>query len=204
MQDVKNGVIQYAPEAYSLMQSKFKAKGTLDKEVLKMLSLSPESLARKIQGMSQCLVDRGMLKKNEANMIANVFSSYAVKDVRGTRASMNKIVSSGSSSEFMQVIVNGLKEVGIGRADSPHTTAQSQNNSDNWDKAIDIMIGVGVVAGAIVGAIIGGLAGAAAGAGLGSVIMKAVGKTLKAIFGKKKGFMPGPNGENCEPPFLVF
>lgn len=218
MENVQVKVLQFAPDAYKnitavvdkmdltkLMSghsANKKDQKVITSELVKMLSLAPESLANKMQAMSQCLVNKGMLKTTEAKMVSNVMSTYAKGDIKETSYALGKLINMDSLSEGMRNIIKSLRSL-----DSNNEAKSQAGNSkgSKWNNAPDLGAAIGTIVGGIIGLIVGGIPGLGIGLGLGAAIGKAVGTILKGIFGKKSnGFMPGPNGEDCTPPFSLF
>jgi len=202
--------VEYSPETYAALKSYVSEKNlrkhlsqyikddkliyVIEAEWLKMMSLSPKSLATKMKQCCQCLVDTGSVMQKEAKVLNQLFNAYAKDDEAAGQKILGKITTADSkNSKTFQVIADELKKAGF-KDDNSGSNVQARG----WFK--DFLTGVGIAVGGAIGALVGGPLGAIIGAAAGGFI----GRGLGGLIGTGTGFMPGPNGESCTPPFLNF
>ncbi|MEM9549121.1 MAG: hypothetical protein AAGA77_24250 [Bacteroidota bacterium] len=211
---MKKAEVLYSPEVYKLLTQKAQEMDlqgmlakqfgnsehtkTIQNEFLKMMSLSPKDLHFKIQGINHCNVNQNLLSHDEANILNEYFGAYSSQDFTKGQVLLSEIMNLKSNSKSFQAITTNLASSGkAGIAQS------SDEDSENKTHAlVDFTTGAGVIAGAVIGMAIAGPVGAIIGAVAGGFIGRAIGKFLKNVFGS--GVVAGPNGEDCQPPFLEF
>ncbi len=209
---MKNAKVYYSPEIYKFLYEEAKKMklsdtlrkqfgdskliGQIESELTRMMSLSPKYLQLKVQGMNSCAVEQNFISKQEAGLLNEFLIAYSEKDeVLGNKA-LNNILQSLSNSKLFNLIISALKSLGLSSGNS-----NSEVSNYSWQE--DLGAGIGTIVGALVGWLIAGAPGASIGAAAGGFFGKVIGALLKKVFGKK-GFMAGPNGEDCQPPFLPF
>ena len=174
---------------------------------LKFMALSPQSKLMKVENMCQCLVNKKLLTQSESKLITGLFTAFKSGNENTARVALKRIRNTSAKSPVMKVIVNTLRQ---NEGKTPPKTNPSKNENTAQGKAAvdyasDVIIGGSAVAGAIFGGLfgpggirVGVKAGTASGKASGGMLIK----LHNWLFGNGDGFMPGPNGEDCQPPFF--
>lgn len=204
----QKGNITYSPRIYKEMKQHFyssavqksittkhenrKQQQIIELEYLKFMALSPQSKLRKAEAICQCLVDKKMLTQSELKLVTSLFAAFVASNEKDAIKITTQVRSLSTKSIIMESIVKALRPT----KDSGYTS----QSGDNVDMAADGILAVSIIAGALVGGPVGAELGAASGKVSGGMLKKLHGW----LFGKGKGFMPGPDGEACQPPYLGF
>ena len=182
----------------------------VEEELSKLMSLKPSSLKVKINRMGQCAVNDGRLYSNELDAIDQFFDAWEQKSFDDANRIMESLAKIPNKSDLLNEMMSSLNSLATASASLSSNDQNTDDSSDNsededWDTEDVLDSGVTVMEGA--GVIGGGLVAGKDGAIMGGILMGFTGKIwkklVKLVWGVGSSFKLGPNGEDCQPPFLI-
>ena len=214
----QKGKVEYSPKMYEKLKAEFyspavqktlpskpkmaEQQRVMEKEMLKFMALSPKSKYQKITEMGQCLLNQKKINRSEMDAVVSLFGALKDKDLAAAKVASSTISGMTTKSQVMLAILDVLNEK------NKDDTPQSQNVQDDLDRLLDTF---STAAGGWFGSFFGM---AALGATLGKInadIIKAARDFIQDVMGSVwdwltggDGFMLGPDGQECTPPYVYF